>query len=163
MKTRVKRSKIWHQYSDEEFSEIVRNAKSCSEILSKFGLSYKGGNYHTIRARIQYLGLDDNHIAKGVGANKGRKFVREKIELEKVMVENSTFSRKHLKKRLLDEGIFQEKCYKCGLNNEWKGERLVMILDHINGIPNDNRRENLRMLCPNCNSQTATFAGRNNK
>jgi 5-methylcytosine-specific restriction endonuclease McrA len=36
-----------------------------------------------------------------------------------------------------------------------------MVLDHINGIPNDNRIENLRFLCPNCNSQTDTFAGRN--
>jgi len=38
-----------------------------------------------------------------------------------------------------------------------------MILDHINGINNDNRLENLRMLCPNCNIQQPTFAGRRNK
>jgi hypothetical protein len=38
-----------------------------------------------------------------------------------------------------------------------------MVLDHINGVPNDNRLENLRFLCPNCNSQTDTFAGRNVK
>lgn len=51
----------------------------------------------------------------------------------------------------------------CGLGNNWNGKPLVLILDHINGIYNDNRIENLRLLCPNCNSQTDTFAGRNCK
>jgi 5-methylcytosine-specific restriction endonuclease McrA len=49
----------------------------------------------------------------------------------------------------------------CGQQPMWNGKQLVLILDHINGINNDNRLENLRLLCPNCNSQTPTFAGRN--
>lgn len=44
---------------------------------------------------------------------------------------------------------------------EWQGKELVLVLDHINGIHSDNRLNNLRLLCPNCNSQTSTFAGRN--
>lgn len=43
----------------------------------------------------------------------------------------------------------------------WAGKPIVLHLDHINGVRNDNRLENLRWLCPNCHSQTDTYCGRN--
>jgi len=49
------------------------------------------------------------------------------------------------------------KCSNCGLDEKWDGKEIIMILDHINGVNDDHRLENLRMLCPNCNSQTETF------
>lgn len=55
------------------------------------------------------------------------------------------------------------KCACCGNTGEWNGRPLVLQLDHINGDNCDNRLENLRFLCPNCHSQTDTFAGRNCK
>lgn len=51
-------------------------------------------------------------------------------------------------------------CSECGIE-DWFGKPLVLELDHINGINTDNRLENLRLLCPNCHSQTHTFRGRN--
>ena len=51
----------------------------------------------------------------------------------------------------------------CGQDENWKGVKISLILDHINGIYNDNRIENLRIVCPNCNAGLDTFAGRNNK
>ena len=53
-------------------------------------------------------------------------------------------------------------CAECGIN-EWRGRPLRLHLDHINGISNDNRFENLRLVCPNCHSQTDTYCGRNRK
>ena len=91
----------------------------------------------------------------------GRTFKRDMMPLEKVMVENSDYHRGSLKRRLLQEGMIEEQCGICGLNPVWNGRRLVLILDHANGISNDNRPINLRLLCPNCNSQTDTFAGKN--
>lgn len=82
--------------------------------------------------------------------------------LEQVMVENSTYNRGNLKAQLLKRGILENKCAVCGLK-EWMGKSLIMVLDHINGINNDHRLENLRMLCPNCDSQSPTFCGRNVK
>ena len=67
-----------------------------------------------------------------------------------------------VKKRLLEAGILENRCSACGLN-EWRGKPLSIQIDHANGIRNDNRLENLRMLCPNCHSQTETFGGRNLK
>lgn len=68
--------------------------------------------------------------------------------------------RSHIKRRLLDAGILKNECSLCGLS-EWRGMRLSIQIDHINGVKDDFRIENLRMLCPNCHSQTATFGGRN--
>ena len=76
------------------------------------------------------------------------------------MTKDSSYDRGHLKRRLLKKGLIQNECEICNQTEEHNGLYLVMVLDHINGINNDHRIENLRMLCPNCNSQQDTFAGR---
>lgn len=85
------------------------------------------------------------------------------IPLEQALIENSSYSRQSLKRRLLREGLLKNECAECGQRPRWKGKLLVLILDHINGVNDDNRLDNLHLLCPNCNSQTETFAGRNVK
>lgn len=70
--------------------------------------------------------------------------------------------RSAVRRRLLEEGILRDECYECGITR-WFGTKLTLHLDHINGINDDNRIENLRMLCPNCHSQTETFSGKNNR
>lgn len=71
-------------------------------------------------------------------------------------------SRHNIKHRLIRAGILKNRCDECGLT-EWRGKALSIQIDHINGIKDDNRLENLRMLCPNCHSQTETFGSRNRK
>jgi hypothetical protein len=55
----------------------------------------------------------------------------------------------------------KEKCYECGLSDTWNGKPITLEIDHINGNSLDHRVENLRLLCPNCHSQTSYFRGRN--
>lgn len=71
-------------------------------------------------------------------------------------------NRTHLKSRLLAAGLKDDRCERCGLT-EWRGEALSLALHHVNGNGKDNRLENLRLLCPNCHSQTPNFAGRNRR
>ena len=82
--------------------------------------------------------------------------------LESILIENSTcFWTSGPRERLIREGRLVNSCAICGLPPSWQGQPLVMILDHSNGNRSDNRVENLRLLCPNCNSQQPTFAGKN--
>lgn len=144
---------------------IVKNAITFAEIIRELQLdpNGSGSRYRSLKERFREESIDYSHIASGQFANKGRKFTKEAIALEKVMIKNSTYSRGTLKKRLLRDGILKNECAICEQKGEWHGQKLVMVLDHINGVRDDHREENLRMLCPNCNSQQETFAGRSNK
>lgn len=84
---------------------------------------------------------------------------------EYLVKDGKVISSGHLKTRLWKEGILEQKCSteNCGLTVEWLGKPLMLHLDHVNGDRHDNRIENLRILCPNCHSQTHTFVGRKNK
>ena len=53
------------------------------------------------------------------------------------------------------------KCSECDLMNKWNKKELLLELDHIDGNKNNNIKENLRWLCPNCHSQTSTFRSKN--
>lgn len=68
-----------------------------------------------------------------------------------------------LKNRLIKEGMLKEECSECGIGPIWNDKPIVLEMDHINGKRRDHRLENLRILCPNCHSQTPTFRGRNVK
>jgi len=70
--------------------------------------------------------------------------------------------RSNIKRRLIAAGLLENRCEECGLT-EWLGERLTVQIDHINGVKADYRLENLRMLCPNCHSQTETYGQLNSK
>lgn len=111
-----------------------------------------------IKKRIAELDCDISHFSQTANANN----VSTKYSLQEILVENSQYTaRSRLKIRLLNEGLLEYKCALCGNIGEWQGKPLSLQLDHKNGINNDNRLENLRFLCPNCHSQTETYAGKN--
>lgn len=69
-------------------------------------------------------------------------------------------SRQNLKRRLLEAGLLPQRCGECGIE-DWRGAPLSLQLHHVNGKREDNRLENLALMCPNCHSQTKTWGGRN--
>lgn len=162
--SRMKRSIIWN-VPDEEFINLVKTSSSYSDILRKMGIYTQGSNINTLKRRISYLKLDTTHIPKGMRSSKGRKFGphKSRIPNTELFIENCPKCRSTIRDRLIKDSLMPYNCANCGLSPEWDNKPLSLVLDHINGVPNDNRLENLRFLCPNCNSQTETFAGRNLK
>lgn len=100
--------------------------------------------------------------------NKGKKTGRgkhwdEKYTDEKVFCENSRIARHSVKSNILRRNLIEYRCSCCGIGPEWNGKPMTLILDHINGVNNDNRLENLRFVCSNCDSQLPTYKARNRK
>jgi len=83
-----------------------------------------------------------------------------RIPLDELLVAGPRRNRNHLKRRLFDAGIKTRCCEACGLTS-WQGTDIPLTLHHVNGNRHDNRLDNLQILCPNCHSQTDTWAGRN--
>ena len=151
------------RYSDNQLVAAVQNCFTIRDVLRELGLSASGGgSSRQIQSDIKRLGLDVSHML-GRKFKAGKKTNVQKIPLEEILVENSSYNRGHLKQRLIKCEILKNYCSECGQKNEWYNKPLVMVIDHINGVNNDNRLENLRLLCPNCNSQQPTFTGKNAK
>ena len=148
-------SKVY-QVSDEEFRYIVASSYGYSDCLRKLKLNTKGGSSTDIlKRRIHELNCSIEHFSRIKNPKNSRH------SLEDILIEHSTYYNiLRLKKRLLDANLLEYKCAECGIT-EWRGQILSLQLDHINGVYDDHRIENLRLLCPNCHSLTETFAGRN--
>ncbi len=76
--------------------------------------------------------------------------------LEDILKENTVYGSTLLKKRLINEGLKENKCEKCGIS-EWNNKPITLELHHINGNRYDNRLENLQILCPNCHALTPNY------
>jgi hypothetical protein len=147
------------RWTDDDLRKAVSESNTIREVIERLGLSVCAGNYPRMGREIERLGLDRSHM---IGSTHRGVSCKHAIPMEKILVSGSSYtSTYHLKKRLLKSGLIKSRCVECGQAPEWNGKPLMMILDHINGVRNDHRLTNLRMLCPNCNSQQDTFAGRN--
>ena len=146
--------------STEEVLNLIKDYKNIYQILKHLGVNASGsGAYKTFRHHCKELGVE---IPKG--ESKGINRIGKKIPLSEILVENSTYqNNRTLKNRLVSEGYLKYECNNCKNLGEWCGRKLVLQIDHINGINNDHRIENLRFLCPNCHSQTKTYSGKNLK
>jgi hypothetical protein len=149
-------------YEKEFIQKVVNDSVSYKEVLIKMGLRAAGGNYKILKKYINLYGLSISHFESPEEVSK-RNLFKDKISLDEILVENSTYSRTSLKTRLYDDKILERKCSLCGQDENWNGMKISLILDHINGIYNDNRIENLRIVCPNCNAGLDTHAGKNNR
>ncbi|MGD6745218.1 HNH endonuclease [Streptomyces sp. BH106] len=152
-------------FPEEEFTRAVAESRGLADVLRRLGLSPVNG---TDRARakrsIDEYGLSTEHFV-GQGHRAGTVSPR-RMSAPEILVRRpagSQRTRASLLRRALDEVGVPHACAECGQGELWQGKRLVLEIDHIDGDRLDNRRENLRYLCPSCHSQTRTFSNRHRK
>lgn len=141
----------------EYYIRLIKESVSLIEVCRKAGIVPTTGNYDTLKKIIKEEGVDISHFKRMGGYNGG---VRKTID--DYLTNKYPISSFKLKNKLLKYGIKECRCEKCG-NTEWFGCPLPLELHHINGDNNDNRLENLQMLCPNCHAFTDNYGGKNQK
>ena len=143
--------KVFSEYTKKELEEVIRNSTAYIDILDKLRL-HKG--YHTNLVKfVKENSIDISHF---------RKTAKPRRTIEEILVKDSHgASSSGIKKYLIKNNLVKNECSICKLLPMWNNKPLVLQLDHINGDHYDNRVENLRLICPNCHSQTDTFTGKN--
>ena len=139
-----------------DVNQIVRclpNVKSWRELAKNFSLEKSGSCVTILKRTLENAGLN---------VVEATKHFKRPLTVDEILSIRPNMHKGQLRKALLKTGRKYE-CEECHLKPLWCGKKLVLQVDHINGIPYDHRRENLRFLCPNCHSQTDTFCGKNLK
>lgn len=149
-----------YKLTDEQFVELLKKSSTISEVLFKLGYTVKGNSwgYSQVKQRMADLNVDQS-IFKGKQCALQNRAARE-INPADILKKNCKHVRSVLRRYVIKNQLVPYKCAICGCT-EWQGKTLSLELDHVNGINNDNRLENLRFLCPNCHSQTTTYGSRN--
>lgn len=141
----------WKQFTDQQLKEIVKNNSSFRAVQIALGYSTKSGSAPlTLKKIFDEKGIDYSHF-KGHAWNK-----KDEITFSDFGVINW---------RDVKEKIFQERpyqCEECGIS-EWRGQKIILQVHHIDGNKSNNTRNNLKILCPNCHSLTQNWCHKNNK
>lgn len=155
-KERQKRSVVW-KYTREEMQQLINDSHSLVDLCKKIGINSRNGSVKSLYARILKENLDLSILKenkKKNGSNNSKKITIESFS------ENSEIARSSIKRFILSNNLIPYRCRDCD-NNGYHNEKILSLqLEHINGVNNDNRLENLCFLCPNCHSQTETYAGK---
>lgn len=141
------------KYTKEILEALVKESNSVADVLRKLGLSINGGIHSHISRRIEYFGISTEHFQKK--SEHLKRFGGQNKKTPDEIFQTSRNKRldvKQLRRALLDSGV-ENKCHICSIGPEWNGQPLVLEIDHINSDWRDNRKENLRFLCPNCHAQ----------
>lgn len=146
---RVNRDNIY--YNIDLLKKIVVDSSSFAEVFRKLNKSKSGDSYKSITGFIKRNNINISHFDPW---KKNKTY--NKKDISEYLKEGSNINSSKLKDKLYNCKLKLRICEKCGQTEYWNNDKLSLILDHINGISNDNRLENLRILCPNCSATLET-------
>ncbi|WKW85826.1 HNH endonuclease [Gordonia Phage PhinkBoden] len=132
------RSRSW---SDDDLRAAVRSSQTYADVARALSMHPGSSTVGRLRDRTQALGLDTRHFTRA----------RPREDMFRSGVRYHT----GMRDRYLQ--LMPYECQICGVS-KWCGQPLTLQLDHIDGDRMNNTLQNLRLLCPNCHSQTATWS-----
>lgn len=158
------------EYTKDFLEKACKQSTSYRQVLILSGRCPDGGgNVKLLKQKIQEFNIDISHF-KHQSWNKGltkkdcpNLGSKEKYSLSEILIKDSSVTQAVLRKYIKRHNVIEYKCSFCGNIGKWLDTEMSLELDHINGINNDNRIENLRYLCPNCHAITKTYCGKNKK
>ena len=141
------------KHTDEQIIEVCKNSSSMSDAAATLKM-----HFNTFKRKAVKLGVyEPNQSGKGIK----KKHNGNKIFLKDILEgKHPNYQTNKLRIRLIDEGYKEHKCESCGIE-EWMDNPISLELDHIDGDRTNHSLDNLRILCPNCHSQTSTYRGKN--
>jgi hypothetical protein len=145
--------KKFSKYTKDELSEVIKCSKNYQDVIHTLKINRFYHKY--LKKFVENNNVDTSHFSKTS---------LQQNTIENLFIEQSkAISGTRIKKYLLKKNIVEHKCSICNMEPYWNSKPLSLQIDHINGNHYDNRIENLRLICPNCHSQTDTYTGRNLK
>lgn len=144
--------------------DAVARSRTWAETLRRLQYRSAGGNWRTLKKYAARWQIRTDHFDPDRVRNEAlRRACTGRRPLSEILTSGSSYSRHHLKLRLFEDGIKQRRCEMCDQGELWRGHQMALILDHVNGVPDDHRLENLRVLCPNCAATLDTHCARKNR
>ncbi|MFG2503995.1 HNH endonuclease signature motif containing protein [Streptomyces rubiginosohelvolus] len=144
--------------SGETLRETVEVSRSVAELLRRLGRRDNGHQRALVRRWVAEEGLSTSHFL-GQAHQRDRPGPTPAKRPEETLVKHTSGFRTKtsLLRRALREVGTPEQCDECGTGPVWHGSPITLEIDHVNGDWNDDRAENLRLLCPNCHAVTNTW------
>jgi hypothetical protein len=147
-----------------DFEKFVKESKSIIEAILRMGYDTPSNFYRMFHKYQKLYNTDISHFMTRSEMMIGNS-IKTKYSLEEILVDNfiGSIGGNDLKKKLYESNLKVPCCELCGQDENWITGKISMIIDHINGNNKDNRLENLRIICPNCDAALPTFKGKNKR
>lgn len=146
-------------YSVDLLKNAVMHSECWSDVCRKLNVTICTFNFKRMRRLCNDNNIAFSHFNIKKTFRRGKKQWRN----EDIYCEKSLYPRHYLRRKIIADKILNYCCNSCGNEGTWNGKKLILEVEHINGINDDNRKQNLSFLCPNCHSQTPTYRNSKNR